>query len=324
MEVQNPTCRQLTKKDQKTIDKFQNKSKKSIKEMIKFFFFPLMHVKVFRSVSLIVILAALIALGLILSFVHINIPGFGISIGFSNLASLIIGWFFGPIYGLFMGMVIDTIAYLMQGGIWFWLYAIQEPIIGCLGGLIGSCYRLSKNLKSFKVDFICFEIIFNIFIVLTYVLMLIYTQPNNKGFENMVATDKISEFFNSTYKWILLAILIVFYIVVQAFTIYRFRQDYVAKQYDKLSIFMFAAITCVLVTCIFSFILGPISAVEYFVYLNGRKPSSLLKYGMSYYLLPRVIKESIKTPIYMALYSSLIMLITPLINRVITRAKNTW
>lgn len=95
------------------------KHKISKKEILCYLFFPLYPVKALTNISLLVMLAALIALGLVLSLIHINIPGVGISIGFSNLASLLIGWFFGPVYGLFMGMTIDTIAYLMQGGVWF-------------------------------------------------------------------------------------------------------------------------------------------------------------------------------------------------------------
>ncbi len=300
------------------------KPKLSAKQVCLRLFFPLYPIKALQNVSLLVLLAAMIALGLVLSLIHINIPGIGISIGFSNLASLLIGWFFGPIYGLVMGAVIDTCAYLMQGGVWFWLYAIQEPLIGMLAGLISSLYRLSQRKQNLKLDFICFEVVLNLFVILTYVLMLYYAQDGSLSYDQMVRLDKISALFASTYKWILLGCLIVFYLTVQSVTIYRFCQDYKHRQLGKLSIFMYAAITCVIVTCIFSFILGPISAVEYFVYLNGRKPTSLLKYGLSYYLLPRVIKESIKTPIYIVLYLSLILLTSPIMQRILTRAKNMW
>jgi hypothetical protein len=76
---------------------------------------------------------------------------------------------------------------------------------------------------------------------------------------------------------------------------------------------------------IFSFALGPISTVAYYKYLhNGKEPSSWLQYGAVYYLIPRLIVQSIKVPIEATLLTSLVFVLDPKIDRMLLNINNRW
>ncbi|MDE7434044.1 MAG: hypothetical protein K2M43_02920 [Mycoplasmoidaceae bacterium] len=76
---------------------------------------------------------------------------------------------------------------------------------------------------------------------------------------------------------------------------------------------------------IFSFLLGPISTVEYYKYLhNGNFPGDerFLKYGAIIYLIPRVIVQCIKTPLECMVFMGIVWAINPSFNYVITSVNN--
>jgi hypothetical protein len=76
---------------------------------------------------------------------------------------------------------------------------------------------------------------------------------------------------------------------------------------------------------IFSFMLGPISAVAYYRYLhNGLTPPSWMKFGMVYYLVPRLIVQSIKVPIEATLLTSLVFVLDPKIDNMLMNINNHW
>ena len=70
--------------------------------------------------------------------------------------------------------------------------------------------------------------------------------------------------------------------------------------------------------------LGPITYAEYTKYITGSEPSSFIKYGSMYYLVPRVLKESIKTPIYIVILFGIILAIQNPIKNFINLTKNSW
>ncbi len=87
---------------------------------------------------------------------------------------------------------------------------------------------------------------------------------------------------------------------------------------------MFTSIICIIITIIFSFILGVVSAIKYYEYLYNKTPPNLLNYGVVYYLLPRIIKECIKTPIYISLLTLIIYCINPLFIKIKQSAYNSY
>jgi hypothetical protein len=70
--------------------------------------------------------------------------------------------------------------------------------------------------------------------------------------------------------------------------------------------------------------LGPIATVSYLEYLNGAPPDNWVKYGAVYYLIPRIVVQSIKTPLEAALLTSLVLVIDPVINRMKANINNRW
>ncbi|GHU32781.1 hypothetical protein FACS1894166_06800 [Bacilli bacterium] len=61
--------------------------------------------------------------------------------------------------------------------------------------------------------------------------------------------------------------------------------------------------------------LGPISTVSYLTYINGRAPDQWVNVGAAYYLIPRIIVDSIKVPIESFLLATLVICLDPIIKR---------
>ena len=102
---------------------------------------------------------------------------------------------------------------------------------------------------------------------------------------------------------------------------YLFKKDRDADSI-RFETFLFITIVALASTVIFSFLLGPISAIEYYKFLNNTSyVPNLVNYGVMYYLLPRVIKECFKTPIYIIVLTALVCALNPAIvsfkNRII-------
>ena len=107
-------------------------------ENIKLFLFPLNPIKVFLNIRLMVILSFLLALRFVLQYLTIYIPVASMSISIAWTPLMLAGWIFGPVFGFFLGFITDTVAYLIKpGSIWYWMYAIQEPLVGMISGIIG-------------------------------------------------------------------------------------------------------------------------------------------------------------------------------------------
>ena len=300
------------------------------KQKLNYFFiflFPLRPIKTFRSVVILCILGFFIALAIALNAISIRIPGIGMSISFTWLPTMIIGWFFGPIIGLFLGALIDTLNWLIFGGFWFWLYAIQEPCVGFFVGILSSLYRLyffDKN--KIKITLIINQLFMFVFLILTLFFVFYYTSNKNILYDKLVSTGQIPEAMNTIFRYLISGFLIVFTIIIETIVIINYKKIIHNKnnQQNRLLIFLFSMIICITSTFIFSFILGPISAIKYYEFVYNKTPPNLLKYGAIYYLLPRIIKECIKTPIYISLLSIIIYSINPVFQKVKSIAINTY
>lgn len=300
------------------------------KEKLNYFFiflFPLRPIKTFRSVVILCILGFLIALAIALSAISIKIPGVGMTISFTWLPTMIIGWFFGPIIGLFLGALIDTLNWLIFGGFWFWLYAIQEPCVGFFVGILSSLYRLYFfNKNKIKTTLIINQLFIIVFLILTLFFIFYYTSNKNPLYDKLVSTGQIPEAMNTIFRYLISGFLIFFAIIIEIIVFVNYKKIISNKdtQQNRLLIFLFTIIICITSTFIFSFILGPISAIKYYEFVYNKTPPNLLKYGVVYYLLPRIIKECIKTPIYISLLSIIIYSINPVFEKVKSIAINTY
>ena len=292
------------------------------------FLFPFWPVKIFKSITGICVLAALLGLSILLNLFKINIIA-GITISFAWLPGIIIGWYFGPIVGLLMGALIDTINWLIYGGVWFWMYALQEPILGLIVGIISSLFNIIRNTKQhFSICLIINQIMLIGFIISSIFIVFYYTNPNNPFFQSISnAENSTSNMIKTTQlylRWIILGILLGLFVIVEVIVGYRyylFKKDRDADSI-RFETFLFITIVALTSTVIFSFLLGPISAIEYYKFLNNTSyVPNLVNYGVMYYLLPRVIKECFKTPIYIIILTTLVCALNPAIvsfkNRII-------
>ncbi|MDR1235092.1 MAG: ECF transporter S component [Mycoplasmataceae bacterium] len=284
------------------------------KTIIKFFF-PLYPIKVFRSTKLMFILALLFALRIILQLVSIPIPGFVLSFSVSYTAVMLIGWYFGPVYGLICGAITDTLTYLIfPGGVWYWMYAIQEPIVGMLAGLFASwcAYRKTKDKIKIGVDIAIQQMIFLAFAICSYTVLIMWLSNSATYNTKMYVI----------YRWIALGLITAFFVLIEVFTFY----NVVSNKHNlrRNVTFIYTLILVASCTLLLSFMLGPISSVSYLEYLNSRPPDAWIKFGAVYYLIPRVIVQSIKTPVEALLLTSLVLMLDPTITRVLGNVNNRW
>lgn len=295
------------------------------------FLFPFWPVKIFKSITGICVLAALLGLSILLNLFKINITA-GITISFAWLPGIIIGWYFGPIVGLLMGALIDTINWLIYGGVWFWMYALQEPILGLIVGIISSLFNIIRNTKQhFSICLIINQIMLIGFIISSIFIVFYYTDPNNPFFQSISnAENSTSNMIKTTQlylRWIILGILLGLFVIVEVIVGYRYYQFKKDRDADSIRFetFLFITIVALTSTVIFSFLLGPISAIEYYKFLNNTSyVPNLVNYGVMYYLLPRVIKECFKTPIYIIILTTLVCALNPAIASFKNRIINSY
>ncbi|MGL4647493.1 MAG: ECF transporter S component [Mycoplasmoidaceae bacterium] len=280
------------------------------------FLFPLYPINIFKSPILMCILAMLIAIRVVMQFFTIPIPQFGMSLSVAHTALIIIGWLFGPLIGFFGGIVTDTICYFAKPtGPWFWLYAIQEPLLGFMAGAIGSCYLLLKNSDRYKTEVIISKTLLYVFTIASFIIVLVYANPDNpfQGSNGLGQND-----FFTIYKYVAIAV-IIFFIIIYEITFFYFNKR--KKEHQRL--FLYISNIVFLNAIIFSFLLGTISIVEYNKIFFPQN-SNFIKYGAMFYVIPRVVKESIKTPIQIFLLFSVIMTITPLFKNSLNTITLSW
>lgn len=283
------------------------------------FIFPFYPINIFKSTHLMLIFASLIALRIVFQLFSISIPGLNMSISFSWVPVMIIGWFYGPIIGFIGGMFTDTICYfIFPGSVWFWMYAIQEACVAFISGIIsGICY-LRKNAKSYLFDLIFQQIVYIGFALVCYVILLVWANP---GIE--ASDEQLDDIFYEVYKWIALSLLTIFLIIIEIFTFTNIKNNKKSEEY--MNNFIYGSTLVVILMVIFSFLLGPVCAIEYYKFIhNGQEPSAFIKYGTIFYLIPRVALESIKVPIEASLMTTLIACLNPSFNRIVNNHSKKW
>lgn len=287
-------------------------NKQNLKQKILQFIYPFYPHHLFNSVKLMMVLALLITVRIVLGFISIPLPGVGISISIAWVPLMIIGWIYGPIYGFIIGVITDTIGFLISPtAVWFWMYAIQEPLVGLISGIFQGFYYLRINNKNANIIFdILFEqIVIILFSVVGLILLLLW-----------VDTGNIQHF--ELYKNITIGLLCFYLLVIEIFTfVFIFK----GKDNKKTTItFVYSSTLVTLISVIFSFLLGPITAVEYLYYINGAYPQNYIQYGILFYLIPRIITESIKTPIEAIVLNGSLFVVTPNIIKIKNYLSNQY
>lgn len=285
------------------------------------FFFPFSPIKSFRSLRLLFLMAILIALRIVFCFTVIPLKPIGLSISLSWVPVMILGWYFGPVAGLILGMITDSLSFLvMGGGIWFWLYAIQEPIVGLISGLVAGYVRLrrSKEIKRLWIDITISEVVTIGFTVASLIILLLWLSPQDIGH----TSEKYVNFYN-VYKWIAIAIISVFFVLYEVFFIWKTKQNKVNNQHQLNWIYTSTQVMVLML--IFSFALGPITAVEYYKFMNGGlTPESFIKFGSIFYLVPRVAVEAVKVPIEASVVFGIVTLFDTKVINIVNKINNSW
>ena len=278
------------------------------------FFFPFAPYRMFSSIKLMALLGAIIALRILLNFISVKIPGIGVSISFSWVPTMLLGWIFGPIHGFIMGFVLDTLCFAMTpSSVWYWLYAIQEPVVGFMAGIASSVCALRLNRKKANpmYDIMVQQIMLVVFIGTSIACILLW----------MGTGEEAIKYFD-TYKIITLVMLGAYVVIMECFTFIQIKGF--EKHKERTLIFIYATMLVTIVIIVFSFALGPITAVEYLKYVNGVYPDNYLLYGTIFYLVPRVIVESIKTPLEALIMYGLVLATRPIIRNINNTLANKW
>ncbi|MGL4950787.1 MAG: hypothetical protein ACRC4M_03075 [Mycoplasma sp.] len=270
------------------------------------------------SIYLITFLGLLFGMRLVLGLFGVPIVGLGFKISFAWLPIYICGFFYGPVIGLIFGVVMDTVSFAIFGGVWFWLYAIQEPIVGLVSGIVGSMYFL-EIIKSIKWQvvlqkiFIYSFIFFTVFIIAYEFYILEDAKFSTSGLKNL-----------SWFPIIVFVLMGVFAIINEVQSYLFYKKNKTEKSKNNYSLYLYLSFLMIFTSVLFSFLLGPIGYVKYLEYVNGVTPSNYLKYGNMFYLVPRVLKESIKTPLYiLIMYGSIFSIKNPFRN-FINISMNRW
>lgn len=198
------------------------------------------------------------------------------------------------------------------------MYAIQEPIIGVIAGVIGSLYSL-KLFKSFKWQVLVQKVcVYGFAICIIVVLITQFKNISDGIFQK-------AELNNTLVFTIAAVVFMLVFLVVNEFQNWAYYIRHKKKVNDKqeYSIYLYVSFLMIICTMLFSFLLGPISYVKYLEYINGVQPSKYLEYGNMYYLIPRILKESIKTPVYIIIMMGIIFGLKDPFNNFLTIAKNS-
>ena len=275
------------------------------------FWFPLHPLRIFKSTKFLIIIAVLLALRILLSFISVPVPGVNLTISFSWIPIMVMGWIFGPVHGLVFGFVCDSICFLIHPTyLWFWMFAIQEPIIGFMSGIAKAIYQIrSSGDKKNIYDFFVAQIILFAFTLSSLLGILLWVNNN------------VLDYFNS-YKYICISLAFVYFVVIECFMWIYLRN--LKKQKSRYLLFLYAITLISVIMAVFSFLLGPISSVEYLKYVNGEYPENYVKYGLLIYFIPRVIVQNIKVPIESLLFCSVVLIINPILNDYIMQLENRW
>lgn len=98
-----------------------------------------------RILRKITLTAMFVALSVVMSLYNFLIAGDTIRIGFSSVPITIIGFLFGPLFGMIGGALADTLAYILNPkGVFHIGFTLNSMIGGLIAGYVGHLYRKNK------------------------------------------------------------------------------------------------------------------------------------------------------------------------------------
>lgn len=277
---------------------------------IKNFFFPIFNP--FFSIKPIVFIAVFLAMSILLSSFSIKIPIFNSVISFSWIAIMLLGWHFGPIYGLIFGFIFDCINFLfIKSSIWFWMYAIQKPIVGFISGIFGSIYQIKvKNInqKGIIFDIAISQII--IFLFFGFCLIIL------KFFDNIPLSFKKK--ISTIYDWFKYIFVSITLFIFESMLIFIIIKEKKKNNFLRILVLCYTSCLVLILMLLFSFILGPITTIKYLTFL-GQNPKSSI-----FYLIPRIFIQAIKCPIEIYILWIIIPISSDKFERIINQINNKW
>ncbi len=116
-----------------------------------------------------------------------------------------------------------------------------------------------------------------------------------------------------------------FLILIEILNAYYFRKSRKYKQNKNLyKLFIYTLIAVNINIMLFSFLLGPTIQLAYLQYIGSPAPNGFLKHGVVYLLIPRILKECVKTPLYIILLFSILWALKTQYLWLINSARNKW
>ena len=288
------------------------KTKKNIKK----FFFPIS--KPFSSVKTLTFIAIIFTLYIFLVLCTMySVLNFSIS----WIPIMVLGWYLGPIYSCFLTIVFDNIRFFLLsqvGGLWFWLYAIQAPLVALISGLFGGIfyYRINSIKSSIIFDVIFNNLIVIIFFIFTTFMLLSFVNNSTK----FKGSEKIETFFLNTYKWIAISLLAFGLVSFETIIIINFRCNLQKKKdfISQILILCYCSSLVLVIMFIFPYVLQPIATIEYCKYCGFPNKSFL------FYLIPQTFRQSIIVPIEIFVLKTIILLAQKQFNEINDQINNQW
>ena len=276
---------------------------KSNKNSIKKIFFPIE--KPFSSIKVLTFIAIIFALYIFLVFCTMNSV---LNFSISWIPIMVLGWYLGPIYSCFLALIFDNIRFFLLsqvGGLWFWLYAIQAPLVALTSSLFGCIFHCRINfIKSTPSKTIIFDVILsNLVVVVFFIFTLFMLMSFVNNSTKFSGSEKFDTFFLSLYKWIAIGFLL-FGLIIFEIIIFNFKHK--LKNKNNQNIQMLTLCYCssliLVIMFLFPFVLGPIATIEYCKYCGFPHKAFM------FYLIPQTFRQSIIVPIEIFVFKTIISL----------------
>lgn len=303
----------------------------SFKKTFLRFLFPFFPIRLSQTTHLLVLLALMVSLRIITKFFTFPV-GPVMRAGITWVPIAMIGWIYGPVLGIFLGIFTDTITWMMSSGTWFWMYALIEPAIMVVAGMIGSIYRLRLYSTKWIYDLIFHQTVLIVFLVISFFGLIYYGTNSfissngkfNKGLDLFGLTFKSPQLITKWTQILTGSVLISFFVIIEIIVLYYLTKHVKNKQNPCL--FLYVSLLMPLLSVLFSFLLGTIAAIEFFNFLHhGKKENNnLVNFGFYYYLIPRVIKEVVRNPILIAITIAVLKLVEPNLKQIYNKLRNQW
>ena len=253
-----------------------------------------------KKVSNIAILGLLLSLRIILQFVG-SISLGPTTLSFTWITLIVVGFIFGPFIGLMFGVIADLLGYVLHPGVYMWEYAIQEPLICFVAGIIGFIYF---NYKSKKwLDFIIFEVFLIVFTTVALVVALIEHPDMSQAIGKSTRTSSASFLSNKTLPLILVPIFFVLINMVMLYLVINDKNNY--------RIILYVAMIVIQAWVIWSWIEGPWAQIKYWrrtKVWHSLNDSNRVALTMRWLFNIRVFKASFVVPIEIFVASSVMIM----------------